>query len=102
MPDGLVVDHINRNPCDNRKANLRPATRQQNAWNAKHKRKTIKTRYVGIHWIKNIQKWQVCFKVKGRSTRFGHYDEEIEAAKKYDEMAKEYRSEFAMLNFPEK
>jgi len=102
VPDGKVVDHINRNKLDNRKVNLRPATKQQNCWNAKYKRKTIKTRYSGIHWNKNLQKWQVCLTVKGQRARFGYYADETQAAKKYDEKAKKYRGEYAVLNFPEK
>ena len=40
--------------------------------------------------------------IDGRLRSFGYYVDEVEAAKKYDEVAKKYRGEFAVLNFPEK
>ena len=100
-PDELVVDHINRNPSDNRKANLRPATKQQNCWNAKIKKKRAGTRYTGIHFDKRKGKWFVHITRDGRSTTCGYYSDEVEAARAYDRLVKEHRGEFAVLNFPE-
>lgn len=100
-PDGMVVDHINRNPSDNRKANLRPATKQQNCWNAKFKRKPGSSRYTGIYFDKRKGKWLVHMEIDGRSRSFRYYADELEAAKAYDRVAKQYRGEFAVLNFPE-
>lgn len=47
-PKGLVVDHINRNPLDNRKENLRVCTVKDNNNNRKV-RCTNKTGVSGIH-----------------------------------------------------
>ncbi len=102
VPDGMFVDHINRNPLDNRKANLRPATHRQNVWNRKLTRKTKKTRYTGVHWDNRREKWQVLVRIDGRNRGFGSYADEVEAARAYDRVAKQHRGEFAVLNFPEK
>ena len=100
VPDGMVVDHINRNPQDNRKANLRPATKQQNCWNAKFKRRPGSSRYTGIYFDKRKGKWLVHMGIDGRNRSFNYYADEVQAAKRYDELAKKYRGEFAVLNFP--
>jgi HNH endonuclease len=101
VPEGMVVDHINRNPSDNRKANLRPATRQQNCWNAKIKKKSGSSRYTGIYFDKRKGRWLVHITIDGRPTTSRYYADEVEAAKAYDRLAKHYRGEFAVLNFPE-
>ena len=102
VPDGMIVDHINRNSLDNRRENLRAATQKQNVWNRKFIRKRGKTRYNGIRWDKNKEKWQVRLTINGRRKSFGYYADEIEAAKVYDRVAKKYRGEYACLNFPKK
>jgi hypothetical protein len=101
-PDGMIIDHINRNSLDNRKANLRAATQKQNVWNRKFKRTKGRTRYNGIRWDKNKEKWQVRLTINGRRESFGYYADEIEAAKAFDRVAKKYRGEYAFLNFPKK
>jgi len=101
VPGEMVVDHINRNKLDNRKANLRPATKQQNAWNGTFRRRTGKPRYGGIKWDKDLKKWRVRLDINGRAESFGCYADQVEAAEAYDRVAKQYRGEFAVLNFPE-
>jgi len=101
VPEGMVVDHVNRNKLDNRKANLRPATKQQNAWNGTFRRRTGKPRYGGIKWDKALKKWRVRLDINGRAESFGCYADEVEAAQAYDHLARKYRGEFAVLNFPE-
>ena len=93
----MVVDHINRNSLDNRKANLRPVTAMQNTWNTKRKGGT--SRFKGVTWNKREKKWKVQLAHKWKSIHLGLFTDEIEAAKTYDEAAKKYRGEFAVLNF---
>jgi hypothetical protein len=102
VPEGMFVDHINRNRLDNRKANLRPATHRQNVWNRTLNRKLGGTFYRGIRWDKSRKKWRVRLRVDGHLKSFGFYSDEVEAAKAYDRVARQHRGEFASLNFPEK
>lgn len=101
-PEGMVVDHINRDPLDNRRANLRAATQKQNIWNRSLPKSAGWTRYHGIRWDKNRRAWQVRLTVNGRRESFGYYKDEREAARAYDRVAKKYRGQYAVLNFPKK
>jgi len=102
IKDKLFVDHINGDGLDNRKANLRAATALQNSWNMKKVGIKTSSRYKGVIWNKQVKKWSVQMNVYRKSRFLGYFDNEVEAAKTYDEAAKKYFGEFAMLNFAEK
>lgn len=97
-PD-LLVDHINHNGLDNRKVNLRPATFAQNAWN----RQGIShsSRFKGVTWNKHRKKWKTTIAIACKNIHLGYFEDEMEAAKTYDERAKKYQGQFAALNFPD-
>ena len=101
-PEPLVVDHINHKGFDNRRANLRPATRAQNAMNKSIAATSSgSSKYRGVTWHKNIKKWQAHIGVNYKQIIIGYFDDEIEAAKAYDKAAKIHHGEFAVLNFKE-
>jgi hypothetical protein len=98
-PKGLLVDHKNNNGLDNRRLNLRLATQSQNRQN-RAKRKNTSSRFNGVGFDKQTDKWKARIKTNGKEITLGRFENEIEAAKAYDEAAKKYHGEFARLNFP--
>lgn len=98
-PDGLFVDHINHNGLDNRKANLRIVTSQQNSWNKRQGKRRKSSKYKGLSWRKNSQKWGVSICIDYKSKHLGYFEDEKEAAAAYDRAAKKYQGEYAFLNF---
>lgn len=89
-PDrGMVVDHINRNPLDNRRCNLRVCTHQQNLWN-QGKRSKFKNPYKGVY--KNGSKWQVLIETDKKTKYFGTFVTPEDAFAKHNEVISQIRS----------
>ena len=94
------VDHINGNGLDNRKANLRLATGTQNGYNRRKTRKRTWSKYKGVTFDKRRKKWEGKIVINGRKQHLGSFTNELDAGRAYDEAAKKYHGEFALLNFP--
>jgi hypothetical protein len=98
---GFEVDHINTNSLDNRLANLRTATKQQNQFNRLQKKTAaIHSQYKGVCWKGDARKWQASATLDGKKNYLGIFTYEADAARAYDEFAKKYHGEYAILNFP--
>jgi len=97
---GQLVDHINGDPLDNRRASLRLCDDLGNHRNARKPSVPSKSRFKGVAWIKASGRWQVRITVSGRKLFLGYVDSDEEGARIYDEAARRHHGEFACLNFP--
>ena len=99
-PPHLQVDHINRDRLDNRRANLRFATRSQNQAN-KGLQVNNTSRYKGVSW--NRGRWEARIRVhNGRRVNLGRFDDPMTAALVYDAASRLFYADFAGCNFPER
>lgn len=92
-----MCDHVNGDGLDNRRANLRPATRSQNM--ANRRKGSGASRFKGVY-IHAPGRWKAQIRIGGKHTYLGLFDREEDAAMAYDERAREAFGSFAALNFP--
>lgn len=98
VSDVAVVDHINGQPWDNRKCNLRFATQHQNTQNSAMPSSNT-TGYKGVCFDKRKKKYLAAIHLNGKTKFLGYFSNPQDAAKAYDKAAVLYFGEFARLNF---
>lgn len=80
---GKVVDHINRDPLDNRRENLRVVTPSMNARNTT-KKADASSQMIGVCWVKKSNCWKAQIRIQGDHIHLGHFKTEKEAKEAYD------------------
>ena len=92
------VDHINHRPADNRRANLRVATRGQNNRNRLHQRNN-RSGFMGVCYHRGHHRWQALIRKDGKRYHLGYFSTPERAAQAYDEAARKLHGAYATLNF---
>jgi len=95
----LGVDHQNHDGLDNQRANLRPATRDQNMHNLRS-RIASSSSFKGVSWDRGNRKWKAQIVIGGRKRHLGLFAAGDDAARAYDAAALAAWGEYAWLNFP--
>lgn len=91
IPEGMLIDHINRIKTDNRIENLRLATQSQNLNNQPGRSKLGLPKGVQI----SNSKYRAKITINGKSIHLGVFDTPEEAGKAYEDKAVELYGEFA-------
>ena len=96
--DKQIVDHINLNPLDNRKINLRITDQAGNQRNQRKRNIKTTSKYKGVYKCNRTGKFCSEIKFNYKKIWIGRFETEEEAAKAYNKKAKEIHGEFAHLN----
>lgn len=95
-PKGKVVDHIDGDSMNNRKANLRICTIRDNSKNNKI-HKDNKSGHKGVLWYyyNNVNKWMAYICVNNIRMNLGYYDTYEDACKIREKAEEKYFGEFS-------
>lgn len=95
-PPEKLVDHVDCNTLDNRRANLRICTRAQNTMNTKI-RADNKTGFKGVDQIKASGRWRAAIKSNGAVVHLGHFGCATAAAVAYRRANQKYHKDFGRI-----
>jgi HNH endonuclease len=94
-PAGLVIDHIDGQPLNNLKSNLRVCSTINNSRNIRHN-KANTSGYKGVSYQNS--KWRAYIVTSYKQIHLGCFSTKEAAAEAYNIAAKKYYGEFARLN----
>lgn len=98
VPEWLIIDHADHNGLNNCRDNLRPCSYSQNQMNKRKSCRGTSSKYKGVVWDVQKQKWRVRIHINKRMICGGVFLNEQQAAERYNQMAKIYFRQFATLN----
>lgn len=93
-PKDMCVDHINGNPLDNRKSNLRICTIQENSRNVKRYSHNT-SGLTGVHYSKEFNNWSANIIYDNVCYHLGTFNNREDAIKSRLDAEKKYFGEFA-------
>lgn len=93
------IDHIDRNPSNNRIANLRDVSATENRRNCKQP-KNISSVYKGVSRSRGREKWSAQIVVNGRARYLGIFDSPENARAAYVSAAKTLNMEHLLADSP--
>ena len=95
-PPDRVVDHIDGNPLNNQRSNLRICIPSENQRN--RRMPSINTSgFKGVTWHKQCQKWQSQIGHYNKNYHLGLFDTKEEAYEAYKRKSKELHGEYAKI-----
>jgi hypothetical protein len=92
-PEDMMIDHIDHNPLNNSRSNLRICTNQQNQMNS-GKSKNNKSGVIGVHWNKANEKWRAQITLNNKQIHLGLFDNFEEVCKVRKEAEIKYFGDF--------
>jgi hypothetical protein len=93
----MVIDHLDGNPLNNQKNNLRICTRAENMRNYKLPVNNT-SGFKGVYWHKITSKWMAYICFNNKIFHLGLFHVLKDAARAYNAAALKYHGEFANLN----
>jgi hypothetical protein len=94
---GMVIDHLDGNPLNNQKSNLRICTHADNMRNSKIPINNT-SGFKGVSFFKKNNTYMSSIRFNDKKIYLGLFIDPIDAAKAYNAAALKYHGEFANIN----
>jgi|SRR5881394_122565 len=91
-PEGVEVDHIDGNPLNNQRSNLRLASKFTQAHNQKIVSRNT-SGFRGVHWHKGAKKWRAFIMSFGTRLHLGYFNDPQKASEAWNTAALKMRGE---------